>query len=198
LLACGVCGLCYFIGVQYFGFSDVRTLIVSAGLVILLTIVTLPFFSKWFKKATDHWFYKGSYKHNEISRDFLRVLLSAHSSEEVKQATEKVLIQAVRPTFIKWEEDREADQKLDGYVYDVSDKTFLIIGPRTSGFPYTKKDLYFIQTSINQCAIAFERVLFSKKLEQQTRDLENIVQERTQENFGITEITRAFYDGYCS
>jgi signal transduction histidine kinase len=163
--------------------------IISAGITMVIGVFFIRPLGDYFKKATDHVFFKDSYDYADALHMLSKVLhtnvtetdIIAHSSELLKK-----IFKSEDATFYLGE---DCSLKIPTSPLEISvliafeEKCIgiLILGPKRSGDKYTQTDRRLLETFAYQAAVALEKGQLYEKVERYNTDLERLVEERTKE-----------------
>ncbi len=166
--------------------TTIITVPISAFIVMMVGIFTIPVLDKYLKAKTDFIFFKDTYNYEETIKE-LSNIMNTHiifdSLVSESLCFLKTALRIDRIDFIRYK---------DLLKHDYSDKLHIIIssrrrglgvlvlGNKLSGSRFTKKDYSLIDTFASEFSTALEKAFLFEKLRQYSHKLERKVSIRTQ------------------
>jgi len=167
------------------------TILLSAGLTILLGIFGVPIIEKYFRKITNKVFFKDKYNYSETLRELSIILNKNINTEHIINKTSITLQKVLKVKdvhFVLINKKNTPDQELNNieniYIPIVLEKETvgnLVLGKKLSGDPYNDKDLNLLKTFAYQAAVALKKAEMYRELKNYSYTLEEKVNERTKE-----------------
>lgn len=168
----------------------------SGLLTSIIGIFSVPHIDRYLRKATDRFFFKGTYSYSDTLQLVSEILNPNIEIEKIKTEISKLLIRTLKASevnFILHSDSPEQETK-----HDTSDKKYatalktplisngkrigtLVLSPKQSGESYTPLDIQLVKTISHQLGMAFERALLYKKLQDYSVELEEKIKQRTSE-----------------
>jgi signal transduction histidine kinase len=170
-----------------------------SGLVTaILGIFSVPRLDTYLRKKTDRFFFKDSYDYTEVLQRLSEMLNRSIEIEQIKSWTKQSLQQVLKASSVRIEVAAEpihltTTKPRPTTTYDKPDTLNLplisnqcLIGrifldQKLSGDRYTTADLQLLETLSHHIALACERALLHKQLQDYSKDLEKKVKQRTLE-----------------
>ena len=154
----------------------------SALVVMLIGVFTVPPLERYFRKKTDVWFFKDRYNYSEALQE-LSDILNTHNTpgpliEKICSALEKIL-RVHEVTFLP----PEASDNGDTLCFPITSKQHKIgtlsLGTKRSGDAYTNEDMNLLRTLSSGFAVALQKAELFEEVRQHSRQLEQRVADRT-------------------
>jgi signal transduction histidine kinase len=172
----------------------------SAGIIMLIGILTVPQIERYFQKITDRFFFKDRYQYAHAV-ELLSKVLNAHlEMTELIPKTLDALTKIFKPskvTFIHHAPDStipmEAELLIAVRAQDRLIGNFLF-GRKRSGDPYTNEDRMLLRTFATQASIAFAKAELHQQLHDYSHSLEEKVLERTKDITDLQNHQRQLFD----
>jgi signal transduction histidine kinase len=187
---------------------------ISASIVILIAIVTVPRIERYFRKATDSLFFKDRYDYAlsleelseilngdiQLARLALRLLQSLNTIfkptelEFIHMATGTTFTAAGLVTTT--ETPRPVSKNGTCIAVVTRERTIGIftLGPKRSGDSYTTEDRRLLRTFASHAATAFEKTELYEQLDAYSKSLEEKVNERTKSLAELQQHQRELFD----
>ena len=187
---------------------------IFAGIVMLISIITIPKIESYFQKITNRIFFREAYDYPNTLEELSSILnITTDFTEMVSISIEK-LNTIFRPNFIEFsysetgniftiydhESAKKNEQVIPSTRLEIPIKTrkrtvgVFILGTKRSGDLYTKSDLKLLRTFAGQAAVAFEKAELYHKLQKYSRSLEQKVYARTRKLTELQENQRQLFD----
>ncbi len=185
-----------------------------AVIVVLVCIITIPRFERYFQKATNKFFFKDPYDYGQTLADLSTILNENLKFADMLPRLLGELDATFHPTYLYFA--HEADDQIyeisgnvlekDAFRESITDVRKVIVqahdqrigaflfGPKKSDDPYTSQDLMLLQTFSTHAAVAFEKAELYERLQIHSRSLEEKVRERTQNLIELQENQRQLFD----
>ncbi len=151
-------------------------------------ITTAPFIESYFRKITDHIFFKDRYVYSVAMHNLTTVLYTyvefedlVRESENALRATFRASNVTIRFTHTKSIETEQEDVLRIPILLEGLRIGSIHLGRKLSGDSYTSEDEQLIQTFAYQAATALSRALLHAESKRHTAELEAKVTERTME-----------------
>lgn len=178
---------------------SIKTLIAvpfSASLVLIVSAYCLPILEKRFRHYTDRFFFKGHYDYSESLENVSSVL---HENSELDQLTKQVsetLAQILRAEQVVVDTVSNGQGRIGKAECRLTDDGFRMSAPllhgnkvvgqmmayeKLSGDRYNKEDLQLLRTLSHHAGTALERALLLQQVQEYNKDLERMVEQRTEE-----------------
>ncbi len=162
---------------------------VSAAIIMIIGIFTVPRLESFFRQKTDRFFFKGAYEYSTALEslshivytniEFDNLVASAEIYLKTIFRAESVHIKLIEPDAFIQEGGRVTPSVpivLDGKRIGVIE-----VGRKRSGDEYQEKDLRLLTTFACQAATALSRARLYQETKRHARELTRMVQERTKE-----------------
>lgn len=166
---------------------------ISIGIVLLLAVFTIPYLERFFRKVTDHLFFKDAYDYSLTLEDLSRTLNTTVEPGPLLERSLTILVESLRL------EGAEFRKSPDGFVmhvgFDAAEKSpttvcvpvflgdeelgQLCLGEKRSGDPIAPEDTALLRTYVSQLAVALKKADLYQELKDYSLDLEKKVAERT-------------------
>lgn len=168
--------------------STSASIFFSAGITVVVGIFGAPAVERYFRKATDRFFFKDIYDYGAALHTLSSVLHANVAFADLVRESESALREILRATYVHvtlGSSTRNAPAKdaslripieLDG-----DDIGCIYIGEKRSGDPYSPEDIQLLETFAYQAATALSRAQLHAEAEQHAAALETKVRERTRE-----------------
>ncbi|HEY0948263.1 MAG TPA: ATP-binding protein [Candidatus Paceibacterota bacterium] len=157
----------------------------AASLVtITLGIIGVPYIERWFRKATDRIFFKGTYEYATALETLSAVLHANVELSDLVRESEQALARILRATSVRIALGQSAHKNAVLLVpigLDGEHIGCIQVEAKRSGDPYTPQDLQLLKTFAYQAATALSRAQLYADVKEHARDLEAKVAERTRE-----------------
>ncbi|KND47047.1 MAG: two-component system, OmpR family, sensor histidine kinase BaeS [Parcubacteria bacterium C7867-004] len=174
--------------------SDINILFASC-IAVVVSAFSIPVIEKSFRKLTDKIFFKDTYDYAEAMHSLSEVLYTARTFEEFIDKVELKLAlifhsQSVRVLLTRESSCKNDVEQLDSDSVGTMSAPInsdgqtigrIFVGNKLSGDPYEKRDLQLLLTFTNQAATCLSRVQLFMDVEKHAAELEQKVEERTQE-----------------
>lgn len=169
---------------------------ISGIITTVFGIMTVPHIDAYLRKLTDPLFFKGSYDYSEVLYGLSKMLSESIDIEAIKTHTCEVLAQtlkAERVTISTFESPHEtrsgrrtaSSRPSSGMTIPLINENEkigeIILGDKRSGDPYSHSDMQLLSTLSNHLAVALERALLHKQVQDYSKELEGKVRARTAE-----------------
>lgn len=166
---------------------------IGAIITTAVGIFGVPFVERFFRKATDRFFFKDNYDYATALEELSQILNKNLDMHIITEETTKKLEQIFKAEKVEIITARNAlppeirhaiDKKRENiFPITTDDKTLgvLIMGEKRSEDAYTKKDIQLITTFVHQAAIALEKAALYARTKAFSEQLEKRVRERTKE-----------------
>ncbi len=178
-----------------FGFETGTAAHLSAALVLIIGIFTVPPLERAFKKITDPWFFKDSYCYSQTLEQLSTVLNNTVELKPLVESSLTTLAEAMRLQGV------ELRQMRDGSTFRVHAEELqelgapalcvpvslgdgeqlgeLCVGEKLSGDPIRAEDAALLRTFAAQLGIALKKAELYQQLKEYSLTLEQKVAERT-------------------
>ncbi len=200
--------------VELFDTGERVAILVSATIITIFGIVTVPPIERYFQKVTDRFFFKNKYNYALALEKLSVVLKDNIRFSRLVPLILRSLQDILKPTFI------EFAHASTGKVFDLENHTSarraprgmsnnglqisivsrkrsvgtFTFGPKRSGDPYTSEDHMLLRTFASQASVAFEKAELYQELQTYSESLEQKVGERTQRILKLQEQQRQLFD----
>lgn len=170
---------------------------VSAGLVLVIGLYTIPPFERWFRKNTDRLFFKGDYNSPEELETISRIVHDTINFDVLTQRLADTLariLRAERVVILTSQAAATAEAPLDddlltneGYKMRVPIRHkqtvigYITVHEKRSGDRYQQQDVQLLKILAHHAGTALERALLFKQVEDYANELERKVADRTSE-----------------
>ncbi len=185
-----------------------------AVIVVLVCVITIPRFERYFQKVTNKYFFKDPYDYGQALADLSTILNENLAFADMLPRLLNELGVIFHPTYLCFVHE------VDGLTYDSTGPVFerdslseqevyivkvtvqahdqyigaFLFGPKKSDDPYTAQDHMLLRTFSAHAAVAFEKAELYEKLQVHSRFLEEKVRERTQNLVELQESQRQLFD----
>ena len=174
------------------------SIILSAGLTMVLGIFFWKPLEVYFRKVTDHIFFKDNYNYAEALHKLSRILNTKLMLVEIIGSSSEALKEIFRTETVKFSlidspekealpEDHEKHAVSVPIIFEDQSIGTLDLGPKRSGGAYDGSDIRLLQTFAYQAAVAIEKGKLYEKVQKYSSHLENLVEKRTIEIRKIQE-----------
>lgn len=167
---------------------DTSGITLAASLVtITLGIIGVPYIERWFRRATDRIFFKGTYEYATALETLSAVLHANVELNDLVRESEQALERILRATsvHITLGTSEPGTHKNAALLVpiglDGEDIGCIQVEAKRSGDPYTSEDLQLLKTFAYQAATALSRAQLYADVKEHAKDLEAKVEERTRE-----------------
>ncbi len=168
--------------------------ILSAGATMVLGILFFRPLENYFRKVTDHIFFKDRYSYAEALHSLSRILYTSLSEREILDQATVILGKIFRTDDVSFVLDPEAVSAMTeadtsagfetlsrAIMFDDRAIGVLRLGKKRSGDIYTKEDLQLVSTFAFQAAIALGKAKLHERVREYSTHLEDLVEKRTAE-----------------
>lgn len=162
------------------------TVLLAAGLTMIVGISTVPTIERRFRKATDRIFFKDRYDYSAALRELSEVLHRGIELDQIVQQLADKLERILRSSGVRIQLDTTlTDTISDGrtitapIILDGQTIGTITAEPKRSGDSYTPEDAALLSTVSLQAAVALERAKLYEQVKVHSRELEQKVRERT-------------------
>ena len=186
----------YVAGLQLLGYflHEVTKIgsIISAAATMILGIFFIRPLENYFRKVTDHIFFKDTYNYAEAMHALSGILYTSLSEKDIIDHTRAILEKIFKTDTVVFVLDPEAvstisdADKETGFetlshpiVFDDNAIGTLHLGKKRSGDIYTKQDLQLVSTFAFQAAISLGKAKLHDRVREYSTHLEELVEERT-------------------
>jgi signal transduction histidine kinase len=179
----------YITGLQLLGYvlhqitnADV---VISAGIVMVLGILSFKPLEDYFRKISDRIFFKDRYDYLEALHQLSKVLHSNVSTADIVKNSSSLLKSIFKTEWVAFRllasKEEPADQKalVIEIIFEDKHIGMLELGPKKSGDDYSPSDLKLLDTFAYQAAVALEKGRLYERVEEYNSHLEQLVEERT-------------------
>ena len=188
---------------------------VSAAIIVLVGINTIPRIERYFRRVTDRIFFKDHYDYATSLEDLSDILNTNIKLIELAPRLVHKLNTIFRPANLEFthvatgmtftanefltitESVRPVPKNGTRIAIINGERTTIglfTLGPKRSGDTYTEEDQSLLRTFASQAAVAFEKTALYEKLEAYSRSLEEKVLERTKSLADLQQHQREFFD----
>lgn len=186
----------------------------SAGIVMLIGVGTIPNIERYFQKVTDRFFFKDRYDYAKALEELSSVLNTHIEFSTLVPQLLRTLQAILHPESIEFFHAKTGmtfdligprdtipypallpENKLRIEVTDTKRGigTF-IIGTKRSGDPYTAEDHTLLRTFATQASVAFQKAELYDQLREHSQFLEQKVEERTKNIVELQKHQRQMFD----
>ena len=165
----------------------------SAAFVMIVGIFTVPPLERFFKRTTDHIFFKDTYVYSLALQELSDILNTHNTPKPLIDKTLAALRRILRVGRAEFyfQGDTPAEGAL---VIPIASKQkklgTLVLGDKLSGDPYTPEDRDLLRTLASEFAIALQKAELFGRVRQHSRELEKKVAERTEHLEALREHQR--------
>jgi signal transduction histidine kinase len=188
----------YIVGLEASGYFlhviTQESAIISAGITTTVGVFFLKPLENYFRKRTDHIFFKGKYDYATALHTLSRVLLTSLDRADILAQSEANLKKIFKTDSVDFIFDpaaiatMSAEQHRAGFatltepiMFEQNSIGLLKLGAKRSGDSYTKEDLQLVSTFAYQAAVAIGKADLHRDVQRYTTHLESLVEERTSE-----------------
>lgn len=175
------------IGILLHTYADIAS-IISAGITMILGVLFIRPLGDYFRRATDHLFFKDSYDYASALHSLSKVLHTHVKKTDIIAASSeflKTIFKATNVTFYLEDNYYSLSSSMKTIavpiIFEEQRIGTLVIGPKRSGDKYMQRDIQLIETFAYQAAVALEKGRLYETVEKYNVDLENLVEKRTGE-----------------
>jgi signal transduction histidine kinase len=174
----------------------------SAGIIMLVGIVTVPHIESYFQRVTDRFFFKDRYVYAHVLEILSTVLNENLELAQLIPNLLQTLTKIFKPTTLEF-----VLSNTDAFPKSSFDKGLLLeiqthdrrigafmFGPKRSGDPYTNEDTMLLRTFATQASVALGKAELYEELQEHTRSLESKVKERTKDIRALQEYQQQLFD----
>ena len=168
--------LIYIAGMQFLGYllgkAANDTDVISAGITM---IIGVPFFhrlEKYFRKITDHIFFKDRYEYPVALHQLSKALYTNVNTANIVQTSSAVLEEIFKTRWVAFRllpfEERLASTRVAvsmEILFEGNLIGILELGPKKSGDGYNRQDMQLLDTFVYQAAIALEKARLYENME---------------------------------
>lgn len=187
--------LTYSIGLQFIGYLVHKvtnvTVMISAGVTMVLGIFFMPPIRSYLEKITDPIFFKNKYVYSDALEE-LSQMLNANMGQADVIATSVSALKRILSTdhveFVITDNTDEIVAEPTGesiialpIIFMNTPIGMIRLGKKKSGEPYTFQDTQLLETFLHQAAVTLEKGRLYEKVQEYNTQLEHIVEERTAE-----------------
>lgn len=170
------------------GFTNLLTALVTT----IFGIATIPTIEAYFRRVTDHIFFKDKYVYAVAMHDLCTILYTNVEFEDLVRKSEDALRRIFRATSVEILFGEFIDHHSSAsnvfripILLDGLSIGSIYLGNKLSGGSYTREDMQLTQTFAYQAATSLSRALLYAETKRHTIELQKKVSERT------LELTRA-------
>lgn len=178
-----------------FGWEDDVVEPISAAIVTMVGVFTMPIIERYFQKVTDRFFFKGRYDYAVALESLSEILHESTDFDALIRRTQQSLSEILRASvteIILYQDDARPDmwRRYDGAVRDrgmlfepirAGGKEIggILVGEKRSGERYNLEDARLLRTFSIQASTAFGRAQLYLQVKRHALELEGKVAERT-------------------
>src|SRR3989344_371119 len=164
----------------------------SAGIVMLIGIYTVPALTHFFRRVTDRFFFKDSYDYSSALQELSEILNTTLAPQPLIEEALRAIVRVLRikaaaferskdgTIFREWAEpDAETHELCIPVRLDTEPSGMLHLGAKRSDDPYNTDDLKLLRTFASQAAVAIKKSELYQELKEYSIGLEQKVRERT-------------------
>ncbi len=180
-------GVVFFAQIAVTSTAD-KVVIMSGFLTTALSVVLTPYLVRFFNRVTHPWFFRSSYRYEEVMQQLSVVLHNGLDREVIQQESLKILKRELGLAdiqFIQGDHAEYVEQHPCTIVIPVKNPSrdigALLVGEKLSGESLYKQDIRLLETFSNQLGVALERVKLYEEVSMHVQTLEKKVADRTSE-----------------
>lgn len=164
----------------------------SAGIVMLIGIYTVPALECFFRRKTDRLFFKDSYDYSTALQELSDILNATLSRQTLIEEALRSLVRILRIKSAAFESSRDGNVFKEEAVpgaethalcvpvrLDTEAMGMLHLGAKRSDDPYSTDDVKLLRTFASQAAVAIKKADLYQELKEYSIGLEQKVHERT-------------------
>ncbi len=167
------------------------TVLISAGLTVIIGVFGVPPLKRYFSRITDKIFFKDKYDYSQAIQELSEILNKNISLERIIGKTSKKfkeIMKTDKVVFSIIEQEKRPGMQLEKIGEgELSTKIVLdnkligkiILGKKMSGDPYTDEDVKLLRTFAYQAGVSIKRAELYEKMKNYSRELEEKVNQRT-------------------
>ncbi|HEX8993630.1 MAG TPA: ATP-binding protein [Candidatus Paceibacterota bacterium] len=156
---------------------------ISAGMVMILGVMTIPTLESFFRKATDRFFFKDRYDYSLALQELSDILNTHNTPRPLIADTLEALRRILRSESVSFHMRDTASDAPAALMIPVASKErelgVIALGEKLSGDPYTQEDRMLLRTLAAEFAIALQKAELYGRVREHSRDLEKKVAQRT-------------------
>ncbi|MDR3571495.1 MAG: ATP-binding protein [Candidatus Pacebacteria bacterium] len=168
----------------------------SAAIVTLVGVLTIPFLERWFGRFTDHLFFKARYDYAQAVESLSKAIQDSTDFDHLLESIREKLTSILRAEFVEvLLYNNGSVPVLPTFEGDLSDRRLLLepirvngseigailVGEKRSGDLYTSEDAQLLRTLSLHASTALARVQLFMQVRSHATELEHKVRERTEE-----------------
>jgi signal transduction histidine kinase len=179
----------FLLGILFRGSTN-STVLLSAGVTALVGIFGVPHVERFFRKATDRFFFKDRYDYSETLHELSEVLAKNIEGKALLRKTTDLIREHLKIAKITFVAEGKAPPRATTsfagsmavpVMLEDKPKGTLLFGEKRSGDAYTAADIKLLTTFSYELAVALEKAELYNRLKEYSIELERKVAERTTE-----------------
>lgn len=163
--------------------------IFTAGATMIIGIIFFHPLENYFRKATDHIFFKDKYDYANALHELSKVLHTNVSKADIVKNSIDLLKKILKTNYVDFQFPNENSVLNPSWkaefstpiVFENKEIGLLELGKKLSGDKYTISDKKLLETFACQASVALEKGSLYQKVEEYNSHLEELVENRTEE-----------------
>lgn len=156
---------------------------ITAFLVMIIGVFTVPFIERYFRKKTDKYFFKDKYNYSEALQRLTDTLTLHNTPKRLVEETAATLKNILKVKWVLFTLNEKQIPKDSQFSMPIKSKNRLLgslsLGQKLSGDRFRKEDIKLLETLASGMRIALEKAELYNRVNKHAKELEQKVIERT-------------------